>query len=120
MISPKVPTDIKHQIHVLTQMHPSIGVSRYLGVPIFSRPLNKYNFLFLEEKMATRIQSGIWKFLSMVDRNTLLKAMLIFIPIYYLSYIHVLASVINNLEKEFRTFLWRHSSDKHGLHLIVW
>lgn len=56
----------------------------------------------------------------MAGRTTLLKYVLASIPLYYLSCIHVPATAVNRLEREYRAFLWSYNVDKRDLHLVAW
>lgn len=118
-ISPATPTRIKAQIKVLLDVNENNGSWRYLGVPLFKKSLNRQDCNFLPEKMITKIASWQRKALSLAGRATLLKFVLTTIPLYSLSCIHVPSYSLNNLEKEYRAFLWGHDSTQRGLHLLA-
>lgn len=42
------------------------------------------------------------------------------LPLYYISCAHLLVAVIRKIKKEFRTFLWGHSSDPRDMHVVSW
>ena len=88
---------------------------RYLGVPLVDRRLRIQDWQPIIEKVETRLGGRR-------ARLILLKAVLVAIPIYYMSIFMMPVSVRRRLEKIMRRFLWRGSQpdETRGTALVAW
>ena len=71
-------------------------------------------------KVGKRLDGWKRAFLSKGRRLTLIEAVLSAIPTYYLSLFRVSSSIIKELEKIMRTFLWKGTDKDGGDYLVAW
>lgn len=65
------------------------------------KPLGKEAFNCIEEKVTARISGWQWRALFLAGRASLPRFVLVSIPLYRLSRIHVLNSISNEVENEY-------------------
>jgi hypothetical protein len=94
---------------------------KYLGVPIFRTKPKASQWLPLIDKLKERINSWGAKWLNLVGKVVLIKAVLASILIYQSSLLLAPATMIQKIDALFRRFLWE-GGKKNGrkLHLISW
>jgi exonuclease III len=94
---------------------------KYLGVPIFRTKPKASQWLPLIDKLKGRINSWGEKWLNLVGKVVLIKAVLASIPIYQSSLLLAPTTMIQKIDALFRRFLWE-GGKKNGrkLHLISW
>ncbi|KAG9442593.1 hypothetical protein H6P81_018447 [Aristolochia fimbriata] len=100
----------------------SVGAlpSTYLGLPLFHSRISKSLWCPVIEKVQKRL--SIWKdkMLSKVGRLILIRACLSGIPMHYLSFMHCPSSVVKDLERIYRNFLWKGATEDFKYHLVNW
>lgn len=78
----------------------------YLGMPLFHGRLGINTFQFLIDKVRNKLSRWDVRKLSLVDRLTLVKFVLLSIPNYFMVTTKILVTVCNIIEKITRMFLW--------------
>ena len=112
------PPSIKSQTQNLLQVTLKEDIWNYLGVPVASSILCPSAFNALWDKVQEKVEVWKWRALSFVGRTALLHYIILSLPLYCMSFLHVPFSILSSLEKEFHAFFWSHSLDKRGFHLI--
>lgn len=92
----------------------------YLGVPISPKRLTINQLQFIPEKVNKIIHSWNHSSLSLAGRTTLLNSSVFIIPNYILSVMNLPVSILDNISKFARNFLWGRSSNNSGFHSIGW
>ncbi|KAL0923155.1 hypothetical protein M5K25_007201 [Dendrobium thyrsiflorum] len=92
----------------------------YLGVKVALRRLVKNDFQFIVDKALRMI--NIWgsKVISLAGRILLVKSVLLTYPIFHSTLSLVPKSILQDLEKLCRTFIWSKGNGKKGLHFVKW
>lgn len=92
----------------------------YLGLPLCLGPVSKSMWNPVVERVERKLSTWKASYLSMRGRVTLIKAVLLNLPIYYFSLFKCLNSVIKRIERLQREFLWYGNSTQRKYHLIDW
>lgn len=93
---------------------------RYLGVPIISTRLNKGDCIALTERITARIQSWAHRFLSFAGRLQLIRSVLYSIQSFWTSVFMLPASVLSDIERIMRQFLWKGTALGRGGAKVAW
>lgn len=93
---------------------------RYLGVPLLSTRLSQHHCLTLIEKVKKKLQDWKNKTLSFAGRLQLVHSVLSSMQIYWASVFILPASILNDLERLIRGFLWCHGEFKRGKAKVKW
>nr|XP_043630018.1 uncharacterized protein LOC122601315 [Erigeron canadensis] len=93
---------------------------RYLGVPLISFRLLHKDCKVLVERMEAKISDWKNKSLSFVGRLQLNNSVLSSLHIYWASVFILPASIINDLEKKMRSFLWCQGPMSKGKAKVSW
>ena len=80
--SPRTPRWIKEQVAGILGLPTTDRIGSYLGTPIFSTRRTASSYQYLVDNICKRIEGWQAKYLSMAGRATLIKALVISIPIY--------------------------------------
>ncbi|GJY14964.1 hypothetical protein Tco_0385386 [Tanacetum coccineum] len=92
----------------------------YLGVPIGINLRRISAWHKVIDKFKLKLTGWRGRFLLMAGRIVLLNAILNSLPIHYMSLFKAPVTVIKQLERLRRQFLWGGSSRKKKLHLVAW
>lgn len=95
-------------------------LGKYLGMPILQKKINKDTFGEVLERMSSRLAGWKSKMLSFAGRVTLTKAVLATILVHSMSTIALPSSMLNNMDKISRSFLWGSTTTHRKQHLIAW
>ncbi|KAJ9561158.1 hypothetical protein OSB04_006318 [Centaurea solstitialis] len=93
---------------------------RYLGVPLLSNKLFHKDCLALIDKVKRRILDWKNKWLSFAGRLQLINSVLSSISVYWASMFLLPISVVNEIRKLLRTFLWSSGEDIRGKAKVSW
>jgi hypothetical protein len=77
------------------------------------------DFLFIIEKMQSRLASWKNKLLNKSGRLTLATSVLTSIPSYYMQIAWLPQSICDSIDQTTRNFIWRDPNNK-GIHLVRW
>ncbi|CAN0825290.1 LINE-1 retrotransposable element ORF2 protein [Linum grandiflorum] len=92
----------------------------YLGLPLGGNPSSLSLWNPVIAQVNNRLDSWKVKHLSFGGRLVMVKHVLESLPIYYMSLFKAPCSVINQIEKKMRTFLWCGNSEKRHFHAVHW
>ncbi|KAG9444848.1 hypothetical protein H6P81_016188 [Aristolochia fimbriata] len=116
--------NIDHEVlqEFATMLGCSVGTlpSEYLGLPLFHSRVSKSLWCSVVEKIQKCLSIWKGKMLSKVGRLILIRACLSGIPMHYLSFMHCPPSVVKELERIYRTFLWKGATEDFKYHLVNW
>ncbi|KAJ9535293.1 hypothetical protein OSB04_un001605 [Centaurea solstitialis] len=93
---------------------------RYLGVPLISTKLFHRDCLVLIDKVKRRVQDWKNKWLSFAGRLQLINSVLASISVYWASLFLLPVSVIKEVEKLLRSFLWNGGEAVNGKAKVAW
>ncbi|KAE8655416.1 hypothetical protein F3Y22_tig00117027pilonHSYRG00012 [Hibiscus syriacus] len=91
----------------------------YLGLPLGYRKNHKMMWQPIVEKVRSRLQSWKGNLLSFGGRITLIKSVLVNLPVYYMSLFSMPKSIADMINKCISSFLWNVKADR-GIHWIKW
>ncbi|CAN0926381.1 LINE-1 reverse transcriptase homolog [Linum grandiflorum] len=94
--------------------------SIYLGLPLGAKGSSPVIWEPVISNMERKLECWKTKFLSFGGRVTLLKSVLVSLPVYYMSILKAPVKVLNRLEKMQNRFLWSGNSEKDKIHWINW
>ncbi|PKA53843.1 Putative ribonuclease H protein [Apostasia shenzhenica] len=97
-----------------------LRLGKYLGIPLLFRRPAKADFNGLLSKVRSQISLWGVRFLSFAGRLTLINSVLSSLPVYSISHTYVPHSVLSDIKKILRHFLWAGSSSQHRLHYVNW
>lgn len=92
----------------------------YLGLPLGATYKNSTVWNPIISRINKRLAGWKGCFLSKGGRLVLLKSVLASPPTYFLSLLHIPASVERKIEKCQRDFLWGKWDNKEGMHMVAW
>lgn len=93
---------------------------RYLGVPIISSRLKRVDCMALTDRITARIQSWTHRFLSFAGRLQLIRSVLHSIQAFWSSVFTLPASVLEDVDRIIRQFLWKGTSLGRGGAKVAW
>ncbi|XP_022020173.1 uncharacterized protein LOC110920261 [Helianthus annuus] len=92
----------------------------YLGIKVGANMNRISNWDTVMDTIRSRLTSWKAKLLSIGGRLTLIKSVLVSLPVYYMSLYRAPLTVIENIEKIIRHFLWSGGKDSRGVHWVSW
>ncbi|KAG4954205.1 hypothetical protein JHK87_039799 [Glycine soja] len=92
----------------------------YLGLPIGVNPRRKVVWEPIIRKFEARLNKWNQRSISMAGRITLINAVLIALPLFYLSFFRAPATVINRLTAIQRQFLWGGNFEGKKIAWVAW
>ncbi|XP_024636248.1 uncharacterized protein [Medicago truncatula] len=95
------------------------SLDKYLSFPILKRRAKQSDFLYIIEKMQTRLAYWKNKLLNKPGRLTLASSVLSAIPSYYMQITWLPQNICDSIDQTTRNFIWRDSNNK-GIHLVGW
>lgn len=93
--------------------------TKYLGLPLFKGAPKNVTFQYLISKIKSRLQGWKASCMSQAARLILIKHVLSSIPIYATMVYKLPKSILKEIEKAMRNFLWRQDSTK-ALAAVKW
>ncbi|KAJ9536688.1 hypothetical protein OSB04_un000161 [Centaurea solstitialis] len=115
-VNPEVKAAILHSL----PLQPGTFPIRYLGVPLSPTCLRVSDFNPLIDKVKVRIHNWKSKFLSFGGRKQLIQSVLHSMQLYWMMVFLIPSSIIHELEKMFRDFLWAQGEDARGKCKVAW
>lgn len=113
------------QGHIIHQLATRLGCAarhfplNYLGAPLFKRRCRGIYFDELISKFASRITGWKSRFISFAGRITLIKSILLSLPIHTLSCLAAPKLTISRMEGLIRAFLWNQNGHSRT-HWVSW
>lgn len=88
--------------------------TKYLGLPLTCKILRRVDFQPLVGKVGGRLAGWQVKLLTPVGRTTLVKSVLMSIPVYFLTVLIAPKGIVRALDRSRRRFLWTGQEDISG------
>jgi hypothetical protein len=98
----------------------SRSFGKYLGVPITTDGRNKQIYDFIVEKVRTKLAGWKARSLSMAGRCTLINSITSAIPTHIMQCCLLPTTILKELDKLNRNFLWGDMIEKKKIHLLNW
>ncbi|KAF7822209.1 ribonuclease H [Senna tora] len=108
------------QFCLLTGFKRSQEIGKYLGAEIIHGRKTKFKFNHIIDKIQNRLAGWKANCLSLAGRATLVQSVCASMPLYHMQNCMLPKSVINQIEKMERAFLWGSTSEKKRCHQIGW
>jgi len=111
-----------HKINNLTSVsgiRNTTSLDKYLGFSILKGRPKRSDFLFIIEKMQTRLASWKNKLLNKPGRLALASSVPSSIPTYYMQISWLPQSICAAIDQTTRNFIWKGANEK-GVHLVGW
>ncbi|XP_073109910.1 uncharacterized protein [Elaeis guineensis] len=118
--SGRIDPRIKQQLLCLLNIPHKEGTWNYLGLPLSCSRLSRQDFNPLFDRIYKRLDAWKWKHLSQAGCIVLLQATLNSSYIYLMTNVPIPITVLRDLEKIFKSFLWGHEPGTRKLHLLSW
>ncbi|GKV06468.1 hypothetical protein SLEP1_g18364 [Rubroshorea leprosula] len=96
----------------------TLFLGKYLGFPISSRKIKKFDCGFIVDKVRSKLTGWKANMLSLAGRATLVSSVLASIPNYYMQGMFLPASIQNELDAISRNFIWGSTSAKKKANLV--
>ncbi|XP_019418409.1 PREDICTED: uncharacterized protein LOC109329191 [Lupinus angustifolius] len=93
---------------------------KFLGIPVGANPKRLSTWSLVIDTFKRKLSRWQQKLLSFGGRVTLLKSVLSSLPIYYFSFFKAPVSIIHELERIQRRFLWGRGEVNKGIHWVRW
>ncbi|XP_028556466.1 uncharacterized protein LOC110116069 [Dendrobium catenatum] len=93
---------------------------QYLGIRIALRWLVKSDFDFVVDPALEKLNTWSARSLSIAGRMTLAKSSLLSLPTFISSHSLIPKSILYELDRIYRDFIWHHNSETRGLHYVSW
>ncbi|GLT77919.1 hypothetical protein SLA2020_494730 [Shorea laevis] len=96
------------------------SLGKYLGIPILDKRPCKQDFVFILDKVRAKLEGWKARFFSLAGRVTLINSVMASIPVYYMQSTMLPSSILSDLDKISRDFLWGSDPEHRRAHLINW
>ncbi|CAL0315533.1 unnamed protein product [Lupinus luteus] len=93
---------------------------KFLGIPVGANPRRISTWSPVIDVFKRRLSSWNQKLISFAGRVTLIKSVLSALPIYYFSFFKAPVSVIAELNRIQRRFLWGRGEESKGIRWVSW
>ncbi|PNY12420.1 ribonuclease H [Trifolium pratense] len=93
---------------------------KYLGVPLNGRAPKRADFQYLLDQVSMKLSNWKAKHLSFAGRVTLAKSVIEAVPVYTFMSAKVPKSVLDDIERLQRQFIWGDTDQKRRHHAIGW
>ena len=118
--SPNVPLNARDDIYGLLNIAETSCLGKYLGFPLNHRGAGQNRYIFIVEKVITKLSRWKTKFLSFAGRMVLINSVMAAIPNHIMQGVALPSHLCEKLDKVNRDFLWGSSLEKRKLHLVGW
>ena len=93
---------------------------KYLGIPLISTRLFTRDCKNLVERVKLKVNNWKNKTLSYAGRFQLISSVLASLPVYWASVVLIPKSIIKDIEKIMRNFLWNSGESRKGIAKVAW
>ncbi|GLT31840.1 hypothetical protein SLA2020_065480 [Shorea laevis] len=118
--SKNVGQNTREEIYNILLLPQTENLGKYLGIPLVSRKLKKQDCNFILDKVRTKLDGWKAKFFSMARRTVLATSILASVPNYYMQTTMLPSSVLSQLDRITRDFLWGSSHQHKKIHSVGW
>jgi hypothetical protein len=114
-----IPQGKIHSLTTVTGIRSTTSLAKYLGFPMLHGRPKRSDFLFIIERMQTRLASWKNRLLNKTGRLTLATSVLSSIPSYCMQINWLPQNICDSIDQMTRNFIWRGLNNK-GIHLVNW
>ena len=113
-------------MHRKAELSNALGVrltselGKYLGVPLFHDRVSKQHFLYIIDRMSSRLNAWWASSLSLASRVTLAQSALATIPSYIMETTRIPLNICDQIDKIFQDCIWKGTGDSNKVHLVSW
>ncbi|WZZ66780.1 hypothetical protein YC2023_078150 [Brassica napus] len=118
--SENVHRDLANSISNESGIKGTKELGKYLGMPVLQKRINKETFGEVIQKVASKLAGWKRRFLSMAGRITLTKSVLASIPVHIMSSIALPVSILEQLDRIARSFIWGSGEGNRKQHMVAW
>ncbi|XP_020704707.2 uncharacterized protein LOC110115721, partial [Dendrobium catenatum] len=97
-----------------------VKVLQYLGVKMTLRRLKHYDFLYLLDKVLSKLDLWGRKYISSQGKLALIKSVVLSVPGFFSTHTLIPLSILKELDRLCRDYLWRKDDFNPGLHYVAW
>lgn len=116
--SNNVAGNLENRISDRSEFSKTNNLGKYLGVPFLHNKISHSTYSYVLEKIQERPLGWKTNKLSMAGRVTLCKSILSAMPLYTMQSTTLPKSIVNEIEKLCRGFIWGDSKSRRRAHLI--
>uniref|UniRef100_A0A803QN99 Reverse transcriptase n=1 Tax=Cannabis sativa TaxID=3483 RepID=A0A803QN99_CANSA len=114
VFSPNTTSRMREDIKRIIGKNQIKATEKYLGNPFFFTAKKRDDYLFLKEKILTRLEGWKAKHLSQAGRTTLIGSVLQSIPNYFMSTVQVPSTLCEELDRLLARFWWVENANKRN------
>lgn len=92
----------------------------YLGFPLGAISSRRKTWDPILRKVISKLSRWNNRFLSIAGRVTLIKAVLVSLPIFFMSLLKISKAVVHRPEALFRRFMWGGLDNNRKIHFVSW
>ncbi|KAJ4822002.1 hypothetical protein Tsubulata_036438 [Turnera subulata] len=118
--STNVPDSVREQFHSGLGYTITDDLGTYLGVPLIHRRVTRQTYVGVLERVSRRLSSWQSHLLSFAGRVTLKQSVLASLPLYTMQTVLLPVSLVQDLERPCRGFIWGSSGGVRRVHLTPW
>ncbi|KAH1073528.1 hypothetical protein J1N35_025856 [Gossypium stocksii] len=96
------------------------NLGKYLRMPLFHHRVGRNSFSFVLYKVRNRLNGWDARKLSFAGRLTLVKAVLLSIPNYFMTPARMPITICKEIEKVTQAFLWGSNNERRKVALVSW
>ncbi|GAU48590.1 hypothetical protein TSUD_405800 [Trifolium subterraneum] len=93
---------------------------KYLGIPLVGRAPRRGDFDYLVDSVKAKLSGWKATHLSFAGRVTLAKSVIQAIPVYTMMTIPIPRSILIDIHRVQRNFIWGHEADQRRMHMVGW
>ncbi|PKI70142.1 hypothetical protein CRG98_009474 [Punica granatum] len=111
---------LRHQIYSCCSFTVTDDLGKYLGVPLIHGRVTRQTHYRIVDRVKARLSGWLASTLSMAGRVTLVKSVLTSIPSFTMQSTRILLSILSEIERLCRDFVWVNSMEQRKIHLSNW
>jgi hypothetical protein len=120
MFSKNVNHEVREELVCMSGFRGATNLGKYLGVPLNGIAPKRVDFQYLITQMQNKLAAWKAKNLSFAGRVTLAKSVMEAIPIYPMMTTNIPQSVLHEIQRLQRSFIWGDSSEGRKYHAVKW
>lgn len=117
-VSPNVPTSLARDLSTLCGFALTKNLGMYLGVPCIHSKVSERHFQYIIERLNRKLAGWKSDSLNFMGRTTLVQSVTPTIPNYSMQTASLPSTIISQIDRINRNFLWGDKSNKKKIHLI--
>lgn len=119
MFSNNVNRSMQNKLHQISKFRCTTSFGRYLGVPLNGKKLRKYEFQYLVDQVAVKLNGWKRNNLALASRTTVAKSVIEAIPLYILMIAKIPKNCNNVLNGMQRKFVWGDTDETRKIRVVA-